>query len=106
MLKPAWLVMTFLKIVNMTVAMMAAAAVRRAVMKVKMDREKEYHREYRERMHSGMERKFRIVPVRKKPNMRCEARRMSERMVFISAGRVMVAPAKSSLRRISTGLNQ
>jgi hypothetical protein len=53
-----------------------------------------------------METVFSTIEVMKKPNIRWDARRMSARMVLISAGRVMVAPAKSSLRRISTGLNQ
>jgi hypothetical protein len=48
----------------------------------------------------------RMTPVRKKPNMIFEANLRRERIVVISAGRGIVAPAKSSERMMVMGLNQ
>jgi hypothetical protein len=45
MFTPDWLVMTVLKMVNITVAMMAAAAVRRAEIKVNIDKASDHQRE-------------------------------------------------------------
>jgi hypothetical protein len=98
--------MTFLKIMNMTVAITVATVVRRAPMNAQMAKGKEYQREYKVMGEIKIERKFMHVPVRKKPNIKWDAMRMSLRMLLISAGNAMVAPARSSFRRSSTGLNQ
>lgn len=47
-----------------------------------------------------------MMPVMKKPNMMLEAVFTSESVETTSLGRAMVAPARSSLRIMSTGLNQ
>ena len=61
----------------------------------------ERRRESGERMS---ERKVKIMPRRKRMNITFEAISMRWRMVRMSPGRVMVAPARSSERRILTGL--
>ena len=50
--------------------------------------------------------KFNRSPARKNPNMMCDAIRRIVRMSFTSDGSAIAAPARSSLRRTSTGLNQ
>ena len=52
-----------------------------------------------------MKRKLRQRPTMKKPNMTFETIRISSRMVFISEGSAIVAPARSSLKIMATGLN-
>ena len=47
-----------------------------------------------------------MVPVMKKPNMTFDTIFTSERVVTTELGRAMVAPARSSLRIMATGLNQ
>jgi hypothetical protein len=103
---PAWDVMTFRKIMNMTVAMMVAAAVRRAAMKVQIVIGKLHHLEKSTTGVMKMETKFMQTPARKKPNMRWLAILIRSKILLILAGSAIVAPERSSLSRISTGLNQ
>ena len=98
--------MTFLKMTNMTVAMTVAAAVNNAAMNVQIANGRLHHLEYSTIGAKKILTRFMQIPVRKKPNMRCDTIFMRCKMLLISAGRAMVAPARSSLRRISTGLNQ
>lgn len=90
----------------MAVAMTVAAVVKRAEMKVQIAIGKLHQRENNTTGVIKMETQFMQTPVRKKPNMRLLANLIKFRILLMSAGRAMVAPAKSSLRRISTGLNQ
>jgi hypothetical protein len=90
----------------MTVAITLPAVQRRDEMKVSVTKWKEYHREYRTMAPKNMQRKFIHRLTRKKPNMSLETMRMSVRIVMISEGSATVAPAKSSLKMIWTGLNQ
>lgn len=53
-----------------------------------------------------MDMKLVHTPVKKKPNMRCEAILMSFKMLLICAGKAIVAPESSSFKKIETGLNQ
>ena len=80
--------------------------VKRAEKNVKVTKWYEYHREYKTIGVRKMKTKFKQRATMKNPNMTLETIRMSFRIVITSAGRVMVAPAKSSLRIIWTGLNQ
>lgn len=105
------------KMTNMTVAMTEAAAVNSSAAKVKMVmgnwRKKILfalccHRGLCENPNGArkMHRKVRTVPTRKHENIQTLASLTSLRILMISVGRVMLAPARSSLRMISTGLNQ
>lgn len=90
----------------MTVAMIVAAVVSSAAMKVQIAKGKDHHLLYNVMGAVKMDMKFMQMPVRKKPNMMWLAIRIRDKMLLISAGKAMVAPARSSLSRISTGLNQ
>jgi hypothetical protein len=91
---------------NITVAITVAAVVSSAETNVQIEKGRDHQREYSTMGTRKMLRKFMQRPVRKKPNMRLLAILIRFRMLFISAGSAMVAPARSSLSRISTGLNQ
>lgn len=86
--------MTFLKIVNIIVAMMVATVVRKAAIKEKILKGKEIQRQ-QVTMGAKTQTKFRARPERKQPNMMCEATFTRERMLLTSTGRAMVAPDKS-----------
>lgn len=58
----------------------------------------------RESGDRSSERKVKITPRRKRMNITFEAIWIRRRMVRMSEGRVIVAPARSSESRISTGL--
>jgi len=81
------LLIVFLKIMNMTVAMMEATAQRRALMKLRMERANVHHRVRTLRGFRNMRTKERQAEVRKKPNMTWEASLMRLRISLISAGR-------------------
>jgi hypothetical protein len=98
--------MTFLKITNITVAITVAAVVSKAEMNVQMAKGKDHHLEYSTIGARKMLTKFIHTPVKKKPNIRWLAILIRFKMLLISAGKAMVAPASSSLSRISMGLNQ
>jgi hypothetical protein len=104
--KPAWLVIVFRKITNITVAMAVAIAVSRAAIKVQKTMARLHQREYSTIGVMKMETVFMQIPVRKQPNMTWLAILISLRMLFMFAGRATVAPESSSFRMISTGLNQ
>jgi hypothetical protein len=103
---PACDVMTLRKITNMTVAMIVAVAVSSAAMKVKIAIGKLHHLENNTIGVMKMETKFMHTPVKKKPNIKWEAILIRFKILLIFAGSAIVAPARSSLSRISTGLNQ
>jgi len=52
-----------------------------------------------------MRQKFTQRPMRKKPNITLETTRTRVRIVVTWAGRAIVAPKRSSLRIMATGLN-
>lgn len=65
-----------------------------------------HHRDFRTIGETKIMTKLRTRPDIKKPNIIFEAMRRMFKMSFTSEGRAIEAPAKSSFRRISTGLNQ
>jgi hypothetical protein len=70
MFNPAWLVMTFLKIMNITVAIIVAVTVRRAAMNVQIAIANDHHRDFMTIGVMKIETKVMQTPVKKKPNMR------------------------------------
>ena len=107
----------FLKITYMTVAITAAPAVNSSARKVqtingislrKILRPLCCHRGRLEKPSGPrkMQVKVRQVPTMKAANIQCDAVLTMERTETISVGRAIVAPERSSLRIISTGLNQ
>ena len=86
---------TFLKIRNMTVAMMEAAVVNKADRKVKMAMGTVFQRLKTERGVRKMERKVRQAPMRKRANIQWEARRRRWRAEMTSAGRATVGVGRS-----------
>jgi hypothetical protein len=91
--------------VYITVATVLPAVLNRAEIKAKVTKWYEYQREYRTIGARKIKTKFMHKLTMKKPNMSCEAMRMRVRIVLISAGRAIVAPARSSSNMIATGLN-
>lgn len=53
-----------------------------------------------------MDTQFIQTPAKKKQNITPEANRIISKILLMSAGKAMLAPASNSPRRISTGLNQ
>lgn len=104
--RPACDVITLRKMTNITVPIIAPAAVSRAAMNVHIANGSSHHREYSVTGATKMLRKFMHTPVRKQPNMTREAILIRSRMLLMSAGSAMVAPDRSSLSRMETGLNQ
>jgi len=95
-----------LRIMKMTVARMVATVVQRAARKV---RGAIARLAQREKTATGVRKimmKSAQAPVRKRPNIHCEAVFRMWRTVVTSTGTAIVAPDSSWLRRISTGLNQ
>lgn len=100
--------------VNMTVPTTAATVVQNAARKLMRPRPQptqqlrgrgeKWGERRRERGERRSERKVKIMPRRKRMNITFEAIWIRRRMVRMSEGRVMVAPARSSERRILTGL--
>lgn len=103
---PAWDVMTLRKTMNITVAMIVAAAVSRAAMNVQIAMGKLHHLLNSTTGVMKIETKFMQTPVKKKPNIRWLAILIRFKILLIFAGNAIVAPASNSLSRISTGLNQ
>jgi len=106
MFRSVWLVMTVLKITNMTVAMTVAIAVSKAAISVQIAIGNDHHLERSVIGVINIETKFMHMPVRKQPNMTWLAILISLRMSLTFAGNATVAPDKSSFRMIETGLNQ
>lgn len=75
---------------NMTVAMIDAAVTMSAFMKARIATGRASQRVKTESGMKNMRRKERHVPVRKRPNIRCEIWRMRSRISLISAGRLTV----------------
>lgn len=97
---------TLLNTAYITVAITLPAVQSNEEMKLSVTKWNEYHCEYSTIGPKNMQRKFMQMLSMKKPNISLETIRMSVKMVLISAGRATVAPARSSLRIICTGLNQ
>ena len=116
---------TFLKMINMTVAMTVATVVVKAEMKAKMAIGTVNSREYIDKGVRKMLTKAVQAPVKNKPNIQWETTRTSvraETMLVGSATRIhgqcntflldgglksiLIAPASSSSKMICTGLNQ
>jgi hypothetical protein len=91
---------------NIAVAMIVAAAVNSAAMKVQTAMAKLHQRENSTTGVMKIETKFMHTPVKKKPNMKWLASLIRPRILLISAGKAIVAPARSSFKRMETGLNQ
>lgn len=90
----------------MTVAMTAAMTRAMLESKPRSDRAREKRRR---RIASGVRRRrraLRTAPPMKQPYMTWEPMRRSLRIVMTWEGRAILAPARSSLTRTSTGLNQ
>ena len=121
----AALSMTFLKIMNMIVAITVATVVVKAEMKAKMAIGRVNRREYIDSGVRNILMKAVHAPVRKRPNIQRETTRTRERAETMSEGRatrdhyqpkslpgpkgwgsILVAPASSSFRMICTGSNQ
>lgn len=99
-LTSATLPMTFRNMTNMTVAIMEAVVVNRAVRKVNIAIGKAAQREYTDKGVRNIRIVERQAPVRKRPNMTSDAILMRFRMSLMLAGSAIDAPARSSLRRI------
>jgi hypothetical protein len=92
--------------VNITVAMIVAATVSNAWMNVQTAIANDHHRLFMTMGVMKIETNVMQMPVKKNPNMRLLAILINFRILVISAGKAIVAPERSSLSRISTGLNQ
>ena len=86
---------TFLKIRNMTVAMVEAAVVNKADRKVRMAIGTVIQRLKTERGVRKMDRKVRQAPMRKRANIQWEARRTRSRAEMMLAGRATVGGWRS-----------
>ena len=86
---------TFLKIRNMTVAMVEAAVVNKADRKVRMAIGTVIQRLKTERGVRKMDRKVRQAPMRKRANIQWEARRTRSRAEMMLAGRATVGVWRS-----------
>lgn len=106
MFRSGWPVMTLLKTMAIAVPIAEPTTVRRAATNVQITIGRLHHLENRAAGVMKIEIKFMQIPVKKAPNMRRLAIRINFRILLISAGRAIVAPAKSSLSKTSTGLNQ
>lgn len=95
-----------MKMTAMTVPIMEPSTVRRAATKVQRAIGKLHHLENIASGVANMEIVFIQMPVRKPPNIIWLAILISSKIVLTSEGSAIVAPARSSLSRISTGLNQ
>jgi len=80
--------MVFLKMTNMTVAMTEAAVMTRALKKARIATGKVSQRVNTDRGMRKMRTKERQVPVRKRPNIHCDASLIRSRMSLMSAGRL------------------
>lgn len=90
----------------MTVAMMAATPTRMDEITPRMERARENQRVHSARGVKKIKTKFRAVPAVKNAIMTWDPSLRSVRMVVTAEGRAILAPARSSLTRTSTGLNQ
>ena len=90
MLTSATLPMTFRNITNMTVAVTEAAVVNRAAKKVKIAIGNAAQREYTDKGVRKIRAAERQDPVRKRPNITCEAILMRFRISLILAGSATV----------------
>lgn len=90
----------------MTVAISVAAVLHRAVRMVKRAIGRVAQRLYIERGAMKTETKHPQAPAMKRANIQRLASRTRSRASVIEEGRAIVAPASSSDRMISTGLNQ
>lgn len=116
---------TFLKMTNMTVAMTVATVVVKAETKARMAIGRVSSREYIDKGVRKMLTKAVQAPVKNRPNIQWETTRTSVREETMLAGSatiihsqsgglfiglelkfILVAPASSSSKMISTGLNQ
>ena len=97
---------TFLKIINMTVAIVAAAVVVKAVTNVNIAIENVAHLVYTLNGVKKIETKLVHAPVRNSANIAWLASLTNRSASITVEGSAMVAPARSSERIISTGLNQ
>lgn len=108
-----WLVSTFFMMLNMTVLRTAATTVKNAAKKLMSpsakpsqqlrERGAKFGERRRARGDRRSERNAKMAPRRKKENIMFEATLIRVMMVRTSAGREMVAPARSSESRILTG---
>ena len=92
MLTSATLPMTFRNMTNMTVAVAEAAVVNRAAKKVKIAIGKAAQREYTDKGVRKTRVAERQAPVRKRPNITCEAILMRFKISLILAGSATVNP--------------